>query len=147
MKVIFLEHVINVWKKWEVKEVKSWYAANFLFPKWLAKEFTETDAKNAEKKAQKTEENRINLLANKWEIAKELSKKTLSFHMPHAASGKIHGSLKEKDIVAEIKKQLKIELTKKNIRFENGHIKQIWNHSVYVDFGDKVTAKLNITIH
>jgi len=45
--------------------------------------------------------------------------------MPHAASGKIHGSLKEKDIVAEIKKQLKIELTKKNIRFENGHIKQI----------------------
>ena len=147
MKVIFLEHVINVWKKWEVKEVKSWYAANFLFPKWLAKEFTEVDAKNAEKKAQKTEENRINLLANKWDIAKELSKKTLSFHMPHAANGKIHGSLKEKDIVAEIKKQLKVELTKKNIRFENGHIKQIGDHSIYVDFGDKVTAKLNITIH
>ncbi len=146
MKVIFLEHVINVWKKWEVKEVKSWYATNFLFPKWLAKEFTEADAKRAEKKDQKIEENRINLLANKADFAKELSKTKLHFEMPHAANGKIHWALKEKDVVAEIKKRMKIELTKKNIRFEDGHIKQIGNHTIYVDFGDKVTAKVNITI-
>lgn len=146
MRVIFLEHVINVGKKWEVKEVKSWYAANFLFPKKLAKEFTDADEKRLAGKAQKKEENRINLLANKEDIAKELSKMNLSFHMPHAASGKIHGSLKEKDMVEEIKRQFKIQLTKKNIRFENGHIKQIGKHTVYVDFGDKVTAKVDITI-
>ena len=146
MKVIFLEHVINVWKKWEVKEVKSWYAANFLFPKWLAKEFTEADAKRVEKKEQRTEQNRINLLANKADFAKELSKIKLTFEMPHAPSGKIHWSLKEKDIVDEIKKRYKVQLTKKNIRFENGHIKQIGDHTIYIDFGDKVAAKVNITI-
>ena len=146
MRVIFLEHVINVGKKGEIKEVKSWYAANFLFPKKLAKEFTQADEKKLADKENKIEENRVNLLANKSDIAKELSKKTFSFHMPHAASGKIHGSLKEKHIVEEIKKQFKIQLTKKNIRFENGHIKQIGDHTIYVDFGDKVSAKVNITI-
>ena len=55
-------------------------------------------------------------------------------------------SLKEKDVVEEIKKQCKIQLTKKHIRFENGHIKQIGDHTIYVDFGDKITAKVNITI-
>ncbi len=146
MRVIFLEHVINVGKKGEVKEVKSWYAANFLFPKKLAKEFTDADERALVWKAQKKEENRINLLANKADIAKQLTKTKLSFHMPHAASGKIHGSLKEKDMVEEIKRQFKVQLTKKNIRFENWHIKQIGDHTVYVDFGDKVTAKVNINI-
>jgi len=146
MKVIFLEHVINVGKAWEVKEVKSWYAANFLFPKKLAKEFTSADERRMLKKEQKIEENRINLLANKGDIAKELSKVKLSFEMPHAASWKIHGSLKEKDVVVAIKKRFSVDLSKKNIRFENGHIKQIGEHTIYVDLWDKVTAKMNITI-
>ena len=40
MKVLLLEHVINVWKKWEIKEAKPAYAANMLLPKWLAVELT-----------------------------------------------------------------------------------------------------------
>jgi len=146
MKVIFLKHVINVGKPGEVKEVKSGYATNFLLPKGLAKEFTAADEKKMADKEQKKEENRINLLANKADIAKQLSKTKLTFEMPHAPSGKIHWSLKEKDIVDEIKKRYKVQLTKKNIRFENGHIKQIGNHTIYIDFGDKVAAKVNITI-
>ena len=41
MRVLFLKHVINVGKPWEIKEVKPGYAANMLFPQLLALELTQ----------------------------------------------------------------------------------------------------------
>ena len=46
MKVIFLEHVLHVAKQGEVKDVSSGYAANFLFPKKLAKPYTKEIEQN-----------------------------------------------------------------------------------------------------
>ena len=146
MKVIFLEHVINVGKQGEVKEVKSGYAMNFLFPKKLAKEFTDADQKIMDKKTDQQEKNRINLLANSADIAKTLSKTTLSFTLPIGQNGKPYWSIKEKDVALEIKKRLKVEISKKKVRFESGHLKTLGEHFIYVDFWDKISSKVKVII-
>lgn len=62
MKVIFLEHVINVAKAGEIKEVSSGYAANFLFPKKLAKPYTTGVENKLKAEKQKKESDRRTLL-------------------------------------------------------------------------------------
>lgn len=62
MKVIFLQHVLHVAKPGEVKEVSSGYAANFLFPKNLAKPYTKQIEQELKQKEQKKESNRRMLL-------------------------------------------------------------------------------------
>jgi large subunit ribosomal protein L9 len=67
MRVILLQDVENLGKKYEVKEVKDGYARNFLIPKGLAKLATkeallwietqkETEAKKAEEELKKAQE-------------------------------------------------------------------------------------------
>jgi large subunit ribosomal protein L9 len=62
MKVIFLQQVLHVAKKGEIKEVSSGYASNFLFPKKLAKAYTENIAESIEQAEQKKETARRILL-------------------------------------------------------------------------------------
>jgi large subunit ribosomal protein L9 len=79
MKVIFLEHVLHVAKQGEVKDVSSGYAANFLFPKKLAKPYTKEIEQNLEQQAQKKESDRRILLGNKQEIIDTLEHQILEF--------------------------------------------------------------------
>ena len=54
MRVLFLKHVVNVGKPWEIKEVKAWYASNMLIPQGLAIEYTaEVEKQQKQKKKKK----------------------------------------------------------------------------------------------
>jgi len=37
-------------------------------------------------------------------------------------------------VALEIKKRLKVEISKKKVRFESGHLKTLGEHFIYVDF-------------
>lgn len=56
MKIIFLQDVPNVGKKYEVKNVSDGYARNFLFPRKLAEIATSKAIKLFEQKRKRTEE-------------------------------------------------------------------------------------------
>lgn len=73
MKVVFLEHVLHVAKVGEVKEVSDGYATNFLFPKKLAKPYTQAFAQQQKNNIKKQENERRQLLGNKQEMIDALS--------------------------------------------------------------------------
>lgn len=146
MKVIFLKHVVNVWKEWEIKEVKPGYAINMLLPKWLAIELTPEIEKKYKDKLKKDEAHKRELIENRHNISEKLNWQKLDFKLKTWANHKVFWAIWEKDIISEIKKKFKIELSKKHIELPEWHIKKLWESQIYVKLGKDAMAKLFITI-
>ena len=148
MKVIFLEHVLHVAKKWEIKDVSSGYASNFLFPKKIAKLYTDEIGKKIASEQQKRESNKRTLLWSKSEIIEQLSWWILEVEV-QAVGSKIHGSISPKDIAELIVKKYKYPITKKHIDFWWVHssLKQLWDHDIYVDLWDNFATKMIVRIN
>jgi len=147
MKVIFTQHVLHVGKKWEIKEVSSGYASNFLFPKNLAKAYTQDIEKNIQASEQKKEAERRILLWNKQELVDTLSWEVFSFTLK-TKWDKTFWSVLTKDIAEYISKKYKIPVTKKHIDISWWHsaIKTLWDHDIYVNFGENYAAKAVVRI-
>lgn len=147
MKVLFLKHVINVGKEWEIKEVKPGYAANMLIPQWLAIELTPEAEKRHRDKVKKDEKHRMELIENRHSISESLNHKKLEFVLKTGTNNKVYGWIWEKDIIEYIKKKFKVELTKKHIDMPNGHLKKIGEHIIYVKLWKDAMAKIFININ
>ncbi len=147
MKVLFLEHVVNVAKEWEIKNVSSGYAVNFLFPKKLAKRLTPELEKKLKNDEIKIEANRRKIHENRLEISNILNWKELIFSLKIGKNWKIYWWVGEKDIIKEIKKQFKISLERKNIYMPSWHIKKVGKNDVYIKLSKDVMAKMSVVIN
>ncbi len=146
MRVIFLQHVINVGKVWEVKDVATGYARNFLFPKKLAKEFSDEDEKKLKEKMKKQEQEKLYMKLNRNELFDKLNGKELEFILEKSNTGKTYGSIWEKDIIDRLKKDFTLNLTKWDIDLPGGHLKKIGKHDVFLKLGGGVSAKLIVKV-
>ncbi len=72
MRVILLQDIDNIGKKYEVKEIKDGYARNFLIPKGLAKPATKETLRLLEEEKAKKEEKAKEELKEAQEIASKL---------------------------------------------------------------------------
>lgn len=146
MRVLFLKHVVNVWKPWEIKEVKAGYASNMLIPQGLAIEYTAEVERKHKEKQRKEEKNRQMLIEDRHKIVENLTNQKLEFKVKTGTNHKVYGWIWEKDIIAEIKKKFKIELTKKHIDMPDWHIKKIWETQIYIKLGKDAIAKIFVII-
>ena len=146
MKVLFLKHVINVWKPGEIKEVKPGFAQNMLFPKGLAVELTPEEEKRRNDKLKREENRRMWLIENRHNIADSLNWQKLTFTLKADNSWKVFGWIWEKDIIAELKKKFKVELSKSHINMPDWHLKKVWEHVVYIKLGKDSMAKMMIEV-
>lgn len=147
MKVLFLKHVVNVWKPWEIKEVKAWFAANMLIPKGLAIELTPEAEKKHLEKLKKDQKYRMWLIEDRHSIVDELNWKKLSFALKTEWAWKVYGSVKEKDIIDQIKKKFNLELTKKHIDMPDWHLKKTGEHIIYIKMWKDAMAKMFINVN
>lgn len=147
MKVLFLKHVINVGKIWEIKEVKPGYASNMLFPQGLAIELTPEAEKKHKEKLKKDEKHRMELIENRHDISETLNHKKFEFFVKTGTNKKVYGWIWEKDIIEYVKKKFKIELTKKHIDLPSGHLKKIWEHVIYIKLWKDAMAKVFVIIN
>ena len=144
MKVILLEDVENVGKKFEVKEVADGYARNFLFPKDLAKPATdgalkqlktekETAAKMAELELAITQETVAAIDGQEIEILAKVDDK-----------GKLYGSITPLKI-ANVLKNKGFEIKKSQIKLPES-IKKAGEYDVVLELNHGLEAKIKIII-
>jgi len=146
MKVLFKKHVVNVGHPGEVKEVKSWYATNCLFPQGLAVELTPSVEKKLKAEIKSKNKHDKELVENRHNIADQLNWKKLDFYLKTGANWKVFWWIGEKDIIKEVKNKLKIELTKKHIDLPWGHIKKLGETFIYIKLWKDAMAKITANV-
>ncbi len=145
MKVILLEDIKGVGKKDDIKEVSEGYAKNFLLPHKkavLADKNNLTKMKNIQKIE---EEQKRQEYEDALSLAKKIESKNLIIKAKLGENGKLFGTVTNKEIAEELKKQEGINIEKKKIIIQNP-IKMLGQREVKIKLHPKVSATLNITI-
>lgn len=144
MKVILKQDVKNLGKKGELVNASDGYARNYLFPRGLAVEANASamnDFNNKEnaKKFHKQEE----IKAAQADAA-EIEGKTFKMTAKAGANGKLFGSVTAKDISAQIKKELGLDIDKRKIAVED--IKQFGTYEAEVKVYQGISAKIYVQV-
>jgi large subunit ribosomal protein L9 len=144
MKVVLLSDVKGHGKKGELCNVSDGYARNFLFPKKLAVEADNAalnELKNREQAAAHHKQEEINA-ANA--TAKALNGKEVVIKAKAGSNGKLFGSVTSKEIAAEIKNKLGIEIDKKKMSVAD--IKNFGEYTAEIKLYPGITTKLTVKV-
>ena len=144
MKVILTQDVKSKGKKGDLINVPDGYARNFLFPGKLAIP--------ADKAAMNEFENRENSKAfrekeerKNAETARDLiNEKTIKITAKAGQNGRLFGSVTSKEIGAEIKKQLNVDIDRRKISVDD--IKAFGTYTAEIKIMNGVSAKIYVVV-
>ena len=144
MKVILLADVKGKGKKGELCQVSDGYARNFLFPKNLAIEadtaaMSELKNREAAKEHHKKEE-----IAAAKATAEKLEGKSVTLKAKAGTSGKLFGSVTSKEVAAEIKSALGIEIDRKKMTLAD--IKNFGEYTAEIRLYTGISAKITVKV-
>lgn len=144
MKVILLKDVTKVGKRFDVKEVNSGHALNFLIPRGMAVAGTTEALKKIEiQKAKEAGERKVQeeLLAKN---IKELEQVTIKVIGKANAKGHLFAGLHKEDIARELANQARIQVDPAFITLEHP-IKEVGEHKIEVKT-EKKSAKFTLVV-
>ncbi len=145
MKVLLLEDVKGQGKKGDIVKVSDGYAKNYLIPRKLAREATDSVMKELQAK----EESRLHKIEVERAEAKALADKigslTVVISQQAGAGGKFYGSVTAKEVSEELKKQHDIDLDKRKITVAEP-IKAFGRYELDVKYYQDVTGKINLIV-
>ena len=144
MKVVLLQDVKSIGKKDQLVNVSDGYARNFLFPRKLAKEATTgaiNDVKTKESAKAHHKQEEINA-AN--ELKAKIDGKIVTLKAKAGKEGKLFGAVTSKDVSAELKKQLGVDIDKKKLVMDD--IKLFGSYECAVKIYPEITAKITVKV-
>lgn len=144
MKVVLLADVKGHGKKGELCNVSDGYARNFLFPKKLAIEADNAalnELKTREEAAAHHKKEEINAAK---ETASKLEGKTVVIKAKAGGSGKLFGAVTSKEIAAEIKNNLGVEIDRKKMNVAD--IKNYGEYTAEIKLYQGIIAKVNVKV-
>lgn len=144
MKIILLQDVVKVGKKYEVKNVADGYALNLLIPKKLAKVATDKEIKDLEiikKQYEEKQKAREEVLIRNIEA---LSNSSINIRAKANKEGKLFSSIGKEDIILAIKDQKALNIDPENIVLDKP-IKEANEQSIEIKAdGKSAVIKINI---
>lgn len=138
MKIIFLQDVKGIGKKFDIKEIKDGYARNFLIPRGLAKIATDAAVKELETKKAMLEKQEKELKSKLESFAKDLSHREFVFSLNTGKKGEVFGSITKEDIKNRINENINME-----VKLEKP-IKTIGEYQVEINLGKGVKKTIKI---
>lgn len=144
MKVILLEDVKGKGKKGELCNVSDGYARNFLFPKNLAIAADDAALGELKSKEQAKQHHKSEEIAAAKAVAQSLNGKTVVIKAKAGASGKLFGSVTSKEIAAQIKESLGIEVDRKKMAVAD--IKNFGEYSAEIKLYTGISAVITVKV-
>jgi large subunit ribosomal protein L9 len=145
MKVIFLNDVKNVGKKYDIKEVSDGYARNFLLPNKLAEVASpEAIKKLAAMKAGLEKEDK-EAHAHLEAIARKINETKIQFQLKADKTGVVFGSVNKETILKAMREHKLIGPERIDIDLKYP-LKELGEFSVAIDLKKGVVAKLGVIV-
>ncbi|NLK94957.1 MAG: 50S ribosomal protein L9 [Clostridiales bacterium] len=144
MKVILLQDVKKIGKKGDVIEASDGYARNFLFPRKLAEEATDSNLHILNNKKENERKQKLKELEEAQKIASELKGKEIKLSAKTGEGGKLFGAITSKDVAELINKQYKIKVDKKKIVMDT--IKVAGGYEIEVKLYPEVSTKMRVIV-
>lgn len=146
MEVILKQDINTLGYKNDVIKVKNGYARNYLIPKGLALEATETNRKIvAENQKQRAfKEEKIKKEAQK--VADALQNITLKIGAKAGTSGKIFGSVNAIQIAEAIQKQYNYDIDRRKIMVDGESIKELGTYTAKVNLHKEVKLDVKFEV-
>jgi len=144
MKVVLLENVDNVGKKYEIKEVSDGFARNFLFPQGLAEpateELTEWAQEQMSQKAEKAKED----LEQKGKMASEMDGLELEIPVKVGDKGQFFEKVSAKKI-AEALKKMGYDVSRNQVELKSP-IEEIGEFEIKVKFDHNLETDIKVIV-
>ncbi len=144
MKVILLQDVKGHGKKGELCNVSDGYARNFLFPKKLAVEADNAALNELKNREESAAHHKKEEIAAAQKTADLLNGKVVVINAKAGSNGKLFGSVTSKEIAAEIKNALGIEIDKKKMSVAD--IKNFGEYTAEIKLYQGIVAKITVKV-
>lgn len=144
MKVVFLENFSEAWfLAWDIREVKDWFARNFLIPKKIALPATEKIIAWTVDLRKKWEEIREEARIAAQSIKEQLSWKVLEIYWK-SDWDTLYAAVTGKIISDKINSEFWVKVEERFIK--DWHIKTLWSHSISIVMNDWISLSLKVEI-
>ena len=144
MKVILLKDVKSVGKKGDVVNAADGYARNFLFPRKLAEEATDSNMHILNKKNETERKKKTAEIEEAQKLANELKDKVVKIIGKAGENGKLFGAITSKDIAVALNKQYNLDIDKKKIVTDT--IKLLGTYEVEVKIYPEISTKIKVLV-
>lgn len=144
MKVILLQDIEKVGKKYDVKDVKDGYARNFLFPKKIVKLATEEAIKWVEMQKEIESKKAEEILQKFQEMASAIDGREIIIPMKVGEEGQLFESVSAQ-LISEKLKEAGFDI-KKNQIIVDDPIKDIGEFPVKIKFEHNLEAEIKIIV-
>jgi len=145
VKVILQADVKGTGKKGQLLEVADGYARNFLLPKKLALEATAGNVKDIEQKKEWENKRKEKEKEAARELADKLSALRVEIKTKSGESGRLFGSVTNKEIADALKQQHGFDLDKRKIEIKEP-IKSLGDHEVQIKLLPNISATLKVLV-
>lgn len=144
MKVIFLEDVENIGKKYEVKEVKNGYARNFLIPQKMVKPATKQALKWLENQREVLAKEAEEDLKKAQELASRLDGNEVTISLKVGEEGQLFESINPQKI-SERLNEMGFNVSKSQIKMDKP-IKELGEFPIKIDLDHNLEVEINLII-
>jgi large subunit ribosomal protein L9 len=144
MKVILLKDIKGTGKKGEVINAADGYARNFLFPRKLAEEASDSNMHILNKKAETERKKKTAEIEEAQKLANELKDKVVKIIGKAGESGKLFGAITTKDIATALNKQYNLDIDKKRLVADT--IKLLGTYEVEVKVYPEISTKIKVLV-